>query len=92
MKILENVVGSWESSRRCRCFLASCRERDNIDALLSDLRTTPWHVVDMYDNVNDKWHYWKTLFLDILNKHAPLVKLGDERGRMMTGLMQNSDN
>ena len=48
---------------------------------MSDLRTAPWHVLDIYDNVNDKWNYWKTLFLDILNKHAPLVKVRRRKGK-----------
>ena len=56
-------------------------KRCNIDALMSDLKTAPWHVLDMYDNVDDKWHYWKTLFLDILNKHAPLVKVRRRKGK-----------
>ena len=25
--------------------------------------------------VNEMWHWWKTFFLDILNKHAPVAKI-----------------
>ena len=50
-------------------------KRCSIDDLMSDLETAPWQVLDIYDNVDDKWNYWKTLFLDILDKHAPLVKV-----------------
>ena len=50
-------------------------KRCSIDDLMSDLETAPWQVLDIYDNVDDKWNYWKTLFLDTLDKHAPLVKV-----------------
>ena len=26
-------------------------------------------------DVNEMWHWWKTFFLDILNKHAPVAKI-----------------
>ena len=27
------------------------------------------------EDVNEMWHWWKTFFLDILNKHAPVAKI-----------------
>ena len=31
--------------------------------------------MDTFDDVDDKWGYWKSLFLDIVSKHAPLIKV-----------------
>jgi len=31
--------------------------------------------MDTFEDVNDKWHYWKTLFLEVVNKHIPLRKV-----------------
>ena len=47
----------------------------NIDDLLSDLTDAPWHVMETFTSVDDKYDYWKTLFLSIIDKHAPLVKV-----------------
>ena len=58
-----------------------CYKRCNPDELMTDLRTAPWHVLDIYDHMDDKWNYWKSLFLDIVNKHAPLVKVRRKKGR-----------
>ena len=30
---------------------------------------------DAFDDVDDRWGYWKSLFLDIVSKHAPLIKV-----------------
>ena len=31
--------------------------------------------MDVFDDVDDQWSYWKTLFLDVIGKHAPIVKI-----------------
>ena len=48
-----------------------CEEK----ALLSDLGSAPWQVMDSFDDVNDKLSYWMTLFLSVVDKHAPLMKV-----------------
>ena len=47
----------------------------NKDELSLDLMDTPWHVMETFDNADDMHGYWKSLFLSILDKHAPLVKM-----------------
>ena len=37
-----------------------------------DLREVPWHVLDIFDNPNDALSAWSTLFMDIVESHAPL--------------------
>ena len=31
--------------------------------------------------MDDKWNYWKMLFFEIVDKHAPLVKIRVKRGK-----------
>ena len=31
--------------------------------------------MDSFDDVNDKLSYWMTLFLSVIDKHAPLMKV-----------------
>ena len=45
------------------------------DKLMADLENAPWQVMDMFDDINEKWDYWKSLFLKVVEEHAPLVKV-----------------
>ena len=58
--------GFWEvhSFRKC-----------NVNSLLDDLSNAPWSTMDVFDTVDDKWSYWKTLFLKVVNKHAPIIRI-----------------
>ena len=47
----------------------------NKDELLSDLGEAPWQVMHTYDDIDDKWSYWRDLFLSVVDRHAPLVKV-----------------
>ena len=58
----------------------------NKDELLLDLMDAPWHVMETFDNADDMYGYWKSLFLSILDKHDPLAKISAEL-RLMSGLM-----
>lgn len=42
------------------------------DLFLADLRTVPWSVLDTYDDPSDALDTWYSLFLDVVNLHAPL--------------------
>ena len=52
-----------------------CYGKCDPEAFVSDLIAAPWQVMDTFDDVNDRWHYWKTLFLEVVNKHIPLRKV-----------------
>ena len=39
---------------------------------LRDLKQTQWANADLYFGPNDIWQEWKELFLNCVNKHAPL--------------------
>ena len=43
-------------------------------AFLNELSTTPFQTVHEYDDPNQAMSIWYKLYLDILNKHAPLKK------------------
>ena len=43
--------------------------------LSEDLCSAPWEVIETFDSLDDKWDYWKTLFLGIVDKHAPLINV-----------------
>jgi len=42
---------------------------------LNDLRTAPWHVGNIFDSIDDQYHYWESLLNNILDDHAPLKKM-----------------
>ena len=48
--------------------------RLNSNNLLHDLNAIPWSVVETFDDVDDAWYAWKSLFVNIINTHAPIRK------------------
>ena len=46
-----------------------------MNSLLDDLSNAPWSTKDVFDTVDDKWSYWKTLFFKVVNKHAPIIRI-----------------
>lgn len=57
--------------------LKKCNKED----LLLDLADAPWHVMETFNSIDDKYDYWNTLFFAILDKHAPLIKVRAKRDR-----------
>lgn len=47
-------------------------KRFSWNRFLDDLSNQPWDHIDHEINIDRKWSLWKSLFLDILDKHAPL--------------------
>ena len=43
--------------------------------MLAELANAPWQVMEIYDDINYRWSYWKDLFLSIIDSHAPLVSV-----------------
>ena len=41
---------------------------------LTDLSLVPWKIIQAFDNIDDIVSVWNTLFLEILNKHAPIKR------------------
>ena len=43
-------------------------------AFIEDIKDTPFHFATLLDNPNEMWDVWKSLFLEVVNKHAPIRK------------------
>ena len=52
----------------------------NVEELSVELMDAPWQVMVTFNDVNDMWYYWKSLFLDVLDKHALLKVRRKMRG------------
>ena len=52
----------------------SRKPRSDSSALdfIEDLYHVPWSVISSFTDVNDQWDTWKSLFLDVVNRHFPL--------------------
>lgn len=44
----------------------------NPTKFLEDLQLVPFHMVNFFDDINDKVDVYGILFLDVLNEHAPI--------------------
>ena len=58
--------------------LIEFRSMKNFDhsKFLADLKKVPWDTAYLYDNADDVWEHWSTLYKDILDQHAPIKKSG----------------
>ncbi len=56
--------------KKVRCF-KNC----DTENLISNLQEAPWHVMGILDNIDEMWDYWKSLYLSVINNHAPLRKV-----------------
>ena len=43
------------------------------EAFLNDLNTAPWSLLDVFHDVNEKLDTWNSLFMSIVDQHAPIV-------------------
>ncbi|CAB4025980.1 Hypothetical predicted protein, partial [Paramuricea clavata] len=52
------------------------RSLKNIDLeqLNQDLMHAPWHVAGIFNEVDDKYDYWSSLFESLVDRHAPLKR------------------
>ena len=41
------------------------------DLFLRDLHNVPFHVMEVFDDIDDKQYVFESLYLDIVNEHAP---------------------
>ena len=44
----------------------------NANDFLSDISQVPWECINSHDNPNICWKIWQTLYLKVLDTHAPL--------------------
>ena len=55
----------------------------NDESFLNDLYILPWTEIDNNENVDIMWECWKSLFVQVLGKHAPLkTKMVRKRGNV----------
>ncbi|XP_048578931.1 uncharacterized protein LOC125560702 [Nematostella vectensis] len=47
----------------------------DVEKFNEDLSSAPWHVMETFDTMDDKYHYWETLFNTIVEKHMPTKKM-----------------
>jgi len=45
------------------------------EQFLRDLHSAPFYIIDLLDDVDDKIHAFESLYLDILDEHAPLKQV-----------------
>ena len=39
---------------------------------IHDLCEVPWEIIEYFDDINEAVDVWNNLFLEVVNKHAPL--------------------
>ena len=55
---------------------------------LSDLSSVPWEILEEFDHVDDIVSAWKSLFLEVLDKHAPIKRHRVKKNISQTGCLQ----
>ena len=73
------TVGPLPSIRCIRSFRTCDWEK-----LRDVLRSAPWHTMDIFDNINDKWLFFCTLLQECLDKFLPLKRVTVHKARRPT--------
>ena len=47
----------------------------DVEELVLNLRNSQWNVMDIFDSIDEKWEYWKSIFWAVVNKDAPMRKV-----------------
>ena len=45
------------------------------DSLINDFTLVPWHILEIFDDIDDVTHHWHYLFSDVLKDHVKTLKL-----------------
>ena len=66
-----------ETVKRYQNKIITFRNYKNCDmeVFTNELATAPWHVGDLFDDVDDQEFYWKTMMNDIVDECFPLKKM-----------------
>ena len=64
----------WASAPRLRSRKVCLRILKHFDSALfrQDLNNAPYQIMEVFDDVDDKYYVFESLYIDILNEHAPL--------------------
>ena len=52
--------------------LVSRNNKCDWEVLQEDMMAAPWQKVEKCDNIDKAWNSWKLIFLEVLNKPAPV--------------------
>lgn len=65
------------TASRLRSLKICFRSLKHFDSALfkQGLHNAPFHIIEVFDDVDDKYYAFETLYLDILNEHAPLKQV-----------------
>jgi hypothetical protein len=64
----------------------------NCNSFHDDLYNQPWDHIDQESNTDRKWSLWKSLFLEVFDKHAPLKLKRIRTKHNIPWLNQNTKN
>ena len=67
-----------------RAMMVRSFKRCDWKGLKDVLDSVPWQVMAVYDDVDDKWDFFKTILLDALDAFAPLREVFSKKSKRPT--------
>ena len=58
---------------RQTCLRVRNYKRFNDNDFIQDLSRIPWNIITQCVNPNDSWQIWKSFFLEVIDRNAPLI-------------------
>ena len=81
---------------KSRPVLKTVRNYKNVDniSLQNDLETAPWHLISLFDDVDDSLWFWENLLTSIIKDHVKerKVKINSQTQPWMTGNIRKEMN
>ena len=63
----------------------------NANSFQEDLVNEPWHLIELQSDIDLKWSLWKSFFLGVFDKHAPLISKRT-RNKLIPWINKNTKN
>ena len=68
--LIYGVVNGCVKRRVNTLRMVCCFGKCNLEKLVADLNAAPWQVMATFDDMDNKWDYWKMLFWKIVCIHT----------------------
>ena len=78
------TLGCYPSTAPSRSYKVRSFRKCNWDELRETLQPAPWHVMSVYNDMDDKWRYFYALLQECLNSFLPLKTVTSQKSKKPT--------
>ena len=90
--LTHTVLGKQRVKTAQRYFTSRNLKRINEQRWKHDMDSAPWVTIEAFDDINDAWNAWKSIFLEIVDSHAPVRRYRSSKSKRAAWRNQDVDD